>query len=140
MRHEFRLNYEPKKTTAQQKGVCFSGGKIHFYKKHKFRVVEKEIMWRLKPFQPKEPMDGPLFVKLLWCFPHLKATKNKTLDIWHDKRPDLDNLEKGFIDCMQKLNFFRDDGQIAWKVTQKVYGSKTGVEVVIETLTNGEIK
>lgn len=42
-------------------------------------------------------------------------------------KPDLDNLEKCFIDAMQKIGFFKNDAQIVEKNSKKGYNTYCGI-------------
>ncbi len=110
-----RLKGNPPSKTAQQKGETIINGHIHHYEKKEVTQAKEAIAWQLKPFAPKDPLTGPLYVKIEWRF-ELKRCKKRA---WKVTRPDLDNLEKGLLDVLTNLNFWNDDAQIVMKSTCK---------------------
>lgn len=131
MQHSIHIKIEgnPPTRTAQQKGIKVINGHPMFFEKKAVRDAKTELMWKLKPFVPAEPMTGPLSVEITWMFelksckaPHYKTT-----------RPDLDNLEKGLLDILGTLGFFHDDAQVVDKRTDKwaVPVGNGGLEIVI---------
>ena len=67
------------------------------------------------------PFDGPLLVEFLPVFGRTQAQEGKRWNpgaLWHQKRPDLDNLAK-VIDALNGIAF-RDDGQISKIQASKV--------------------
>ena len=81
--------------------------------------------------------EGPLLLRLTFRFrcPASAKKKEKEIERWHTKRPDLDNLEKSITDGIACL--MGDDSQICTKVSKKIiarWGQPEGTEVSIETL------
>lgn len=110
-----RLEGNPPSKTAQQKGETIINGRIHHYEKKEVTQAKEAIAWQLKPYAPKDPLTGPIYVKIEWRF-ELKRCKKRA---WKVTRPDLDNLEKGLLDVLTDLNFWNDDAQIVMKSTCK---------------------
>jgi Holliday junction resolvase RusA-like endonuclease len=131
----FSLDIVPPKSTAQGKGVCVVGGKPRFFTKAKQKRDIGFFTAALTPHIPPVPFEGPLQVNIEWHFPYRKSERKSIVKagvpIPHDKIPDLDNLEKGFLDVMSRLNFWRDDGQIAWKQTRKLWSARPRIDVYI---------
>lgn len=110
-----RIEGQPSKTTQQQKGETIINGHIHHYEKASVRAAKDALRWQLKPYVPKEPLSGPIFLKIEWRF-ELKRCKHRT---WKVTRPDLDNLEKGLLDVLTDMRFWGDDAQVCVKQTCK---------------------
>ena len=94
-------------------------------------------MEKLVQFRPQVPLTGPLRLSVFWHFKHLESAPKRRVEhlCWKDTSPDLDNCEKLLIDTMQKMGFFANDGQIAHKVTAKVYDPKIqGLVIELEEL------
>lgn len=136
----FSLDIVPTKTTAQQKGVFICNGKPRFYTKAKVKRDTATIIAMLIPHRPPSPFEGALQVNLEWHFPYRKSERKNIvkegIPIHHYKRPDLDNLEKSFLDAMTRLNFWRDDAQIAWKQTRKLWSARPRIDVYIFDMTS----
>lgn len=49
-------------------------------------------------------------------------------------RPDLDNAQKLLQDCMTKLGFWADDGQIARLTMQKLWAEVEGIAIEAYTM------
>lgn len=89
----------------------------------------------LLPFQPVKPLSGPLSLQITYMLPLLK-TEKKSVKAWgrtyHDRKPDCDNLVKMFQDCLGKLGFYEDDGQVVQLFFQKLRSEISGIRVKIE--------
>ena len=106
-----RLDGNPSSVTQQQKGETIIKGRIHHYEKKNVRESKDALRWQLKPYVPKEPLGGPIALKIEWRF-ELKRCKRR---FWKVTRPDLDNLEKGLLDVLTDMNFWNDDSQVCIK-------------------------
>lgn len=86
--------------------------------------------------QVTETLSGAISVILTFIMPIPKsATKKKKEMIYsgtmlHTKKPDLDNLEKFILDCLNGIAF-DDDSQIVNMTSTKVYGDEPRTEIVI---------
>ena len=106
-----RLDGNPSSVTQQQKGETIIKGHIHHYEKKNVREAKDALRWQLKPYVPKEPLGGPIALKIEWRF-ELKRCKRR---FWKVTRPDLDNLEKGLLDVLTDMKFWNDDAQVCVK-------------------------
>jgi Holliday junction resolvase RusA-like endonuclease len=65
--------------------------------------------------RPKEPLKGPIHIRLKASLPRPKSVKRRG----HVVKPDLDNLVKFALDCLTRAGYWEDDKQIvaidAWK-------------------------
>ena len=71
------------------------------------------------------PLDGPLSVELLYVMPRTlnQVWKTKPMPrLPHDKKPDLDNLQKSTWDALNGIVWL-DDSQICELVAKKVIAS-----------------
>jgi Holliday junction resolvase RusA-like endonuclease len=53
---------------------------------------------------------------------------------YHVLKPDIDNLAKFVLDCMNQ-KFYPDDSQVVLLHCSKVYGNDVGTHVTIETVS-----
>jgi len=87
--------------------------------------------------RPSQPMDGPVAVSLTFIIPRAKSRVRKAtahLPLWHDGKPDADNLAKAVLDALTPLGFFGDDAQVVRLTTDKrsaAQGERTGCHIVI---------
>ena len=109
------LDGNPPTKTAQQKGVSTRGGFVRFYEKADVTEAKMSLARKIAPYRPKEPLKGPVYIKIEWRF-ELKRCKRRA---WKVTRPDLDNLEKGLLDVLTDLHFWVDDAQVCMKSTCK---------------------
>ena len=125
----------PPKVTSQQKGVFSLGlGKgVRFFKKKAVLDSEKILSALFIPHRPAKPLEGPITVSICWMFPYRKGEPKarRGLGIPCDVRPDLDNLNKTTCDVLQKLAFFKDDGQISALFLEKKWQEPSGISVCI---------
>lgn len=137
----FFVSCEPPKSTHQaslriitpKHGKSFVGK----YKNSKAKQAEEYISLLLRPYAPLKPYIGPLTVSVEWTYPWRKAeTKARKAAGYQpcDKRPDCDNLCKILFDCMSKLGFWVDDGQIADLRFGKGWGDKPGIGITINEI------
>ena len=85
---------------------------------------------------PDEPLAGPVRLTLTFLFPrpkYLDKGKGPWPRVYHDKKPDRDNLEKSVQDALTGI-MYADDSQIAVATTSKFYAAageqpKTIIEV-----------
>jgi Holliday junction resolvase RusA-like endonuclease len=131
----FSLPIVPPKTTAQQKGVFVCGGKPRFFEKAGVKGAREAYFALLAPFRPPVPMLGALQVSVEFHHPYRKSERSaivqEGIPIAHDKRPDLDNQLKLFLDCMTRLQFWLDDGQISWLQARKLWSARPRIDVYV---------
>lgn len=80
-------------------------------------------------------MVGPLSVKVTATFPVPASwpAKRKAAAVYHDKKPDADNIIKAVGDALNGV-VWEDDSRIARVSVSKVYGDKPGLHVFVEAL------
>ena len=86
---------------------------------------------------PAKPLTGALGVRLEFMLSRpgrLNKRSSPAGPIWHEVKPDLDNLIKSALDALQMSGrFFDDDKQIAELIAGKRHHAKDGVpEVYVE--------
>lgn len=125
--------------TAQMRArATVRNEKAMVYKATKQRNNEMSILWLLRKFSPQIPLKGALKATLYCFMPLPKKVSKKNLELakkgelYHIKKPDIDNLEKNIFDCMTKLRFYSDDAQICITNTVKKYCLNPRWEIVIE--------
>jgi Holliday junction resolvase RusA-like endonuclease len=136
----FSVSCVPPTVTAQQKGVMVRGGRARFFTKAAAKEAENTLWAMVSPHRPVAPFAGPLRVVITWTFPwragDLKSdgvTKKKRLEgiPWTpcDRRPDVDNLVKAFLDVLCRARFYEDDSQVASLLLMKGWGDEPGIRV-----------
>ena len=103
------------------------------------KVIEEIIDWQ----KPKELFTGPVFVKIIAWFPIPKSYSAKKAmaleDAYRPKKPDNDNIEKFYYDCMSGI-VFEDDNQVVVNVTHKRQSANPRVYITvgdIDEITDG---
>lgn len=86
--------------------------------------------------------EEPLGLEIIFVFKVPKSwTKKKKLGkerfAWHDIKPDLDNLEKSIKDGMSGI-VYKDDGQVSYLNTMKIYGNQD--RIIVNVVKLPEIK
>lgn len=124
------------------------------YKKY-VRMIAKETAHKIGWISKELPLRMSISVHFA---PPKSWSKKKTKaaiagEIYHDKKPDVDNLSKIIMDALpDKLTsnknkdnpagldagLYHDDKQIVLLVVRKDYSETPGVDVVLETLGNAE--
>lgn len=118
---------EVPKTTAQQKK--FSPRTKTFFKPTKVKYSEALLEQALSGYQPKEPFDTAIRLKVIWIFEPTKKSKDGERKA---TRPDLDNLQKTLQDVMCRMKFYKDDGLITDLDVSKRWHRNSGLYIEIE--------
>ena len=125
----------PPTATAQHKGAYIKDGAIHFFKKSD--VVASELDWYhiVRPYRPERPLDGPLYIRICLAWPYTAATPKRIQArravVFHDRRPDLDNLLKSLLDVLTRASVIAEDARISILLAAKVRAPKGGVSIDI---------
>lgn len=116
----------------RQRIVKMQGGKqyIHNYTPTAAPVnaFKANIQQAFSRYCSGPPFEEPVGLRIAFVFPRPKYRIWSTKPMhryWRLGRPDLDNLEKAVMDALNKLAW-RDDAQVAWKLTTKLHCS--GIE------------
>lgn len=126
------LLMNPPTVTAQESKVAIVRNKPIIYKPEKIKQAKKEIIKHLMPFKPKEPLQGPVELKVVWLFPRGKRHKHFE---WRTTRPDTDNLEKLLKDCMTEVGFWKDDALVVSETVYKIWSDEpTGISIELKAL------
>ena len=130
------LNIPPPKGTAQQQKTVARGRFISKYDPPNVKKMKRIWTSELIPHKPCEPLEGPLRMRVLFAYPYRKADIKKAdgRDMWKDTSADLDNMNKGLADIMEKLGFFKNDGQIASLTMYKIWAETPRVEIELDEL------
>lgn len=90
---------------------------------------------------PEKPLDGPVFLRFTFRvllprsapkWQHQALAQGQ--DLYRDKTPDLDNLEKQVMDAMTMAGFWHNDAQVVAKSSGKVYAEQAGVTIHVYEL------
>lgn len=110
------------------------GGYPHAYDaQEKIKVGCK---WQLKAQYREQPITAPVSLDLTFYMPIPKSTsaprKREMLTgkMYHMKRPDLDNLQKFVLDCLNEI-VITDDAQVVEIRARKIYSEKPGTLIRI---------
>lgn len=123
-------------------------GKPRFFKSDEGKAWVEELTWRLSPYRPKKPLEGPLSMCVVFIWPLNKGdqdtkAKREALEetpwIWHDTKPDWDNAPKTLMDVMEKLGFYGNDSQIVMASVEKYRGVKPGIFIAISEIEDWEV-
>lgn len=126
------LLMNPPTVTAQESKVAVVRNKPIIYKPEKIKQAKKELIKHLMPFKPKEQMQGPIELKVVWLFPRGKRHKHFE---WRVTRPDTDNLEKLLKDCMTEVGFWKDDALVVSETVYKIWSDEpTGISIELNAL------
>ena len=97
--------------------------------------------WQLRSQFREPPLTVPVSIDLIFFMPIPKSTsafKKRQMQngiIAHTKKPDIDNLQKFILDCMNKL-VFEDDSQVCEIRAKKIYSSKPATLIRVIPLTD----
>lgn len=114
--------------TFQAKKLAVRNGKPVLYTPPELIKIQQEYISRLTKVAPKNSFPGPVWLKIAFCF---KSDEKHQPGIPKPTKPDLDNLEKGLVDCMTKCNFWNDDSQICLEYISKSYEIHEGIYIEV---------
>lgn len=120
------INPVPQKRTRFGKGHAYNPSKndMHF------------MQWQMKPFAPKEPLNGPLYVEYTFCFkiPEKTPIKKRNLMlnnvIKHINNPDGSNCQYLIENAMKGI-MYKDDRQICDYRVRKIWAESPRVIIKI---------
>lgn len=98
------------------------------YKAEKQQSDERTLEALMLPHKPNEPLSGALslIIEAVLPIPKSKSKKWQTAaiagTILPETKPDLDNIAKHVVDCMQRMRFLADDKQVVRMNLLKRYG------------------
>jgi len=90
--------------------------------------IKEGCKWQLKSQYREDPLEIPLSLDIIFFMPipnSLSSIKKRQMTnglIGHIKKPDLDNLQKFALDCLNKL-VFKDDSQVCEIRAKKIYSN-----------------
>ena len=114
------------------------GGRAVFYKSQDAKAWIKVVGFYANPHVPAQYIQGPISLTLTFVMKRpvaLNGNKHNQGRIPFDKRPDTDNLSKGFTDAL--VGFWMDDSQITELHASKYYAAKgemPKIEVTIKQI------
>jgi len=116
-------------TTHQQKKVNVRNGKPIFYEPEELKNARAKFESLLARHVPPDKLKGPIRLTVKWCFPMIKGVRTGQ---YKTTKPDTDNLQKLFKDCMTKLEFWKDDAEVASEIAEKFWSVVVGIYVRVE--------
>ena len=110
--------------------VAVRGGVVRRYPLPKMKEWKEAVWAQLIPLKPKEPMDGPLGLKMIFYLP--KNSGYRVRDLWPCHKPDVfDNLAGPIADCLEAVGVVRNDSRFCTVDTRKFFGEPMRVEIEV---------
>lgn len=128
----FFLPMVPPTVTYQEKKVTVSrAGRPTYYEPQELKAVRQLFLDSVARHRPKTPFDGPVSLTTIWSWP---ASETHPAGNFKTSKPDTDNLIKLLKDCMTKAKFWKDDAQVAFERTVKIYDEIPGIHISVSKL------
>jgi Holliday junction resolvase RusA-like endonuclease len=132
----FHLPIIPPKATSQGAGkrMVMVNGKPLFFKNNKIASAEHDFLVLCSPHKPREPIAGPVTLRVDFVWPWRAGEPQWRVALGrvpHTSKPDCSNIIKTIEDCLTKLQFWNDDGQVAELNVTKGWGDKVGIYVAV---------
>lgn len=128
---EFFMAMIPPTATAQEHKVAVRNGKPIFYDPPEVKAAKEKLIANLSKYSLNTPYREGVRLITKWLFPNDGKHKDGEYKI---SKPDTDNLQKMFKDCMTKLDFWTDDQLVASEICEKFWANIPGIYVRIEEL------
>lgn len=142
----FHLPIVPPKATSQSAGRRMFipkdkegrvTGSPMFFKNQKAAAAEHDFLMLCSPYRPSVPFLGPvsLDVDFVWPWRASEPEWRKRLGrVHHTSKPDCSNAIKQIEDVLTKLQFIKDDGQVAILTVSKGWGDRIGIFIKLTPL------
>lgn len=135
----FHLPITPPRATSQTAGrrMAIINGRPRFFKNDAAAGAEHDYLMLCAPHQPAGPICGPVKLAVEFTFPWRKREPKWRLALGSapmTTKPDLSNAIKSLEDCLTKLGFWHDDGQVADLHVTKAWGERVGILISIEEI------
>lgn len=108
---------------------------VHHYQPKEVAQNAEALKQAMSFYRCGEPFDCPLRVALTFWFEWNKSETRKNRakpSMPHAVKPDVDNLAKQVLDCLEAVGFFCNDSRIAKLELDKHWRSSPGLDVLIE--------
>lgn len=113
MRYHKVITMEIPRTTFQAKMPVEAGGRAMIITKPEAKAARQHILRNLQKSAPKNILKGPYIIILKFFF---KAPKSRIKKIQNPSpmivKPDIDNLQKWFLDCLVDARWIENDQQV----------------------------
>lgn len=135
----FHLPIVPPKATSQSAGkrMMVVNGKPLFFKNRQAAGAEHDYLTLCAPHKPAMPISGPVRLQVDFVFPWRKsepAWRRALGRLPMTVKPDCSNAIKALEDCLTKLGFWDDDGQVASLAVDKAWGDRVGISIAISEI------
>lgn len=135
----FHLAIVPPKATSQSAGkrMAIINGRPMFFKNKAAASAEHDYLTLCAPHKPAQPIDGAVLLSVAFVFPWRKSESKRRRalgQVYMTTKPDCSNAIKAFEDCLTKLGFWHDDGQVADLRVSKCWGDSVGITIAITPL------
>ena len=141
----FFLPITPPKATSQSAGKRImiitdkATGKHRpmFFKNRQAAGAEHDYLVLCAPHKPESPFTCPVRLEVDFVFPWRKSEPSWRVALGHapmTTKPDLSNAIKSLEDCLTKLGFWNDDGQVSDLHITKAWGDKVGISVSVSEI------
>ncbi len=132
---DFFLPCIPFKTTHHAKRIVRIGRFSRLADKPELVQARQTYESLLTPHRPAKPLEGALSLRIEFTFPYLKSHTKKErarVSLPKTSKPDCSNLAKTMEDCLVRMGFMIDDGQVFSLHVLKFYDSNPGIRIIIE--------
>lgn len=130
----FFLDIVPFKATHHAKKIVRRGRFVGLADKPELVKARQTYESLLIPYKPEKPLDGAIFMQLVFYFPFNKSHSKKFREFprYHTSKPDCSNLAKTFEDCLARMGFFSNDSRVARLEVSKHFSDNPGIQVYIQ--------
>ena len=118
---------------TNKKKVNVRNGKPVFYEPVELQNARAKFESLLSRHVPPDKIQGAVRLTVKWCFPMVKGAHDGQ---YKTTKPDTDNLQKLFRDCMTKVGYWKDDAQVASEISEKFWAKIVGIYVRVEEWNN----
>lgn len=142
------INGEPKPQLRPRAFVLHGHARV--YNPKTAEGWKSQIADALRNHVPAQPITGPVCLDLTFYFPrpkgHYGTGKNElrlkpNAPRMHTQKPDRDNLDKPFLDCLKTLGVFGDDAQVCDGSIKKLWcppGIQPGCQMTLVPLEESQ--
>lgn len=130
MMTEFFIPMIPTTVAHQEKQVYVAKGKPVFYEPQDLPTARVKLETHLGRHKPEEKYVDPVELVTKWCFPRGSHNDGE----YRTSKPDTDNLQKLFKDCMTTVGFWKDDALVVREIAEKFWAEIPGIYTRVSEL------
>jgi Holliday junction resolvase RusA-like endonuclease len=139
IKHQAQFTVPGRPIGKQRPRVTMRGGFARAYTPKQTHEYENLVKTSYRSYNGLNKLEGPISADINIYFEPPKSLSRKKKEhlvnenSWYTSKPDTDNLIKSILDALNGLAY-EDDSQVCEIYTQKKYGERSKIDVLLKEL------